>query len=99
MESLDKEIDLLKQGVADDLAMIREGKEGDTGENLKYICLDKKSPKFDRLKILMANLKVLEGKPETSPKKEQPEENTQEETTTTVVKKKFNIQDLATTAK
>lgn len=57
---LTKEISLLKAGVAYDLELIRMGEEGDNYEHLKYICLDKLSPRYNLVKVLMLNVKSLE---------------------------------------
>lgn len=57
---LSKEISLLKAGVAHDLELIRNGEEGDEYEHLKYVCLDKLSPRYNLVKVLMLNVKSLE---------------------------------------
>lgn len=57
---LSKEISLLKAGVAHDLELIRNGGEGDEYEHLKYVCLDKLSPRYNLVKVLMLNIKSLE---------------------------------------
>lgn len=75
---LSKEISLLKAGIAHDLQLIRLGEQGEEYEHLKYICLDKLSPKFNLVKILMTNINTVEsetaGKAGRPAKKEDPEE-------------------------
>lgn len=57
---LSKEISLLKSGVAHDLELIRNGEEGENYEHLKYVCLDKLSPRYNLIKVLMSNIKSVE---------------------------------------
>ena len=58
---------MLKDGVAHDLQLIRNGEQGDEYEHLKYICLDKLSPKYNLVKVLMQNINAME-EPAKSPR-------------------------------
>jgi hypothetical protein len=57
---LSKEVSLLKAGVAHDLQLVRLNEQGDEYEHLKYICLDKQSPKYNLVKVLMLNINSVE---------------------------------------
>ncbi len=74
---LAKEISLLKAGIAHDLQLIRNNEQGDEYEHLKYICLDKLSPKYNLVKVLMTNINAVEdnsAKPARSKKEVDAEE-------------------------
>lgn len=56
---LSKEISLLKAGIAHDMELIRLDQQGENYEHLKYVCLDKLSPKYNLVKVLMTNINSI----------------------------------------